>query len=62
MAHELVTFRRPWSKVVEWDPPHAKWFVGAQLNVAENCLDRHVRSPRRNTVRSFVVRSWERRL
>src|SRR5687767_1730058 len=39
---------RPWSKVLEWNPPRAKWFVGGQLNVAANCLDRHIRTARRN--------------
>jgi acetyl-CoA synthetase len=39
---------RPWSRVLEWDPPRAKWFVGGQLNVAANCLDRHINSARRN--------------
>jgi acetyl-CoA synthetase len=48
MAADLVTFRKPWTKVLEWDLPHAKWFVGAKLNVAENCLDRHVQTWRRN--------------
>ncbi len=28
--------------VLEWDPPHAKWFSGGQLNVSDNCLDRHI--------------------
>jgi len=55
IAREFVTFRRPWSRVLEWTPPHAKWFVGSQLNVAENCLDRHVRSARRTKV-AYV---WE---
>ena len=32
----------PWHTVLEWTPPHAKWFVGGRLNVAHNCLDRHV--------------------
>ncbi|HEU5040473.1 MAG TPA: acetate--CoA ligase, partial [Gemmatimonadales bacterium] len=39
---------RPWDQVLEWKPPHAKWFVGGQLNVAVNCLDRHLNGPRRN--------------
>src|SRR5215204_1852478 len=39
---------RPWDRVLEWDPPFAKWFVGGTLNVAVNCLDRHVRTARRN--------------
>ncbi len=38
----------PWSRVLEWTPPHAKWFVGGKLNVAANCLDRHLEGPRRN--------------
>jgi acetyl-CoA synthetase len=39
---------RPWSKVLEWDPPRAKWFIGGQLNVSANCLDRHIGTARRN--------------
>jgi acetyl-CoA synthetase len=38
----------PWSRVLEWNPPHAKWFVGGRLNASVNCIDRHVRGPRRN--------------
>jgi len=38
----------PWSRVLEWNPPHAKWFVGGKLNVAANCVDRHLEGPRRN--------------
>jgi len=38
----------PWSTVLDWSPPHAKWFVGGKLNVSVNCLDRHVRTARRN--------------
>jgi acetyl-CoA synthetase len=34
----------PWQTVCEWDLPFAKWFVGGKLNVAYNCLDRHVES------------------
>ena len=33
---------KPWDKVLEWTPPHAKWFIGGKLNVAANCVDRHV--------------------
>ena len=45
----------PWSQVLDWQPPHAKWFVGGKLNVSANCLDRHVRTWRRNKA-AFV---WE---
>jgi acetyl-CoA synthetase len=33
---------RPWDEVLDWQPPFARWFVGGQLNVAVNCVDRHV--------------------
>jgi acetyl-CoA synthetase len=38
----------PWKAVLEWKPPHAKWFVGGKLNVSANCLDRHVEGKRGN--------------
>jgi acetyl-CoA synthetase len=38
----------PWSRVLEWTPPHAQWFVGGRLNVSVNCVDRHLATPRRN--------------
>ena len=41
-ADELLTWRKPWDSVLDWDLPFARWFVGGQLNVSENCLDRHV--------------------
>src|SRR5918911_103761 len=37
-----LRWSRPWDKVLEWELPFAKWYVGGQLNVADNCLDRHV--------------------
>ena len=46
-ADELEWSRR-WDKVLDWNPPHAKWFVGGRLNVSVNCLDRHVRGARRD--------------
>ncbi len=46
-ASELEWFS-PWTRVLEWNPPHAKWFVGGTLNASVNCVDRHVRGPRRN--------------
>ncbi len=48
-ARELE-WLRPWRKVLEWKPPHAKWFVGGKLNASANCLDRHVRTATRNKV------------
>ena len=41
-AAELLEWSSPWDTICEWDLPDAKWFVGGKLNVAANCLDRHV--------------------
>ena len=38
----------PWTRVLDWKPPHAKWFVDGKLNASVNCIDRHLRSGRRN--------------
>jgi acetyl-CoA synthetase len=46
-ARELEWIR-PWDKVLTWNAPHARWFDGGKINVSANCLDRHVRSARRN--------------
>lgn len=46
-AAELV-WQRPWSEVLQWKVPYAKWFVGGQINASENCLDRHLNGPRSN--------------
>ena len=39
---ERLRWMRRWDTTLEWDPPHAKWFTGGQLNASDNCLDRHV--------------------
>ncbi len=46
-AKELDWFT-PWKKVLAWKPPFAKWFVGGKINIAHNCLDRHLTTWRRN--------------
>jgi acetyl-CoA synthetase len=38
----FLTWDKPWEKVLEWDAPFAKWFIGGKLNASVNCLDRHV--------------------
>ena len=47
MAEELHWFKK-WDRVLQWDPPHAQWFLGGELNISYNCLDRHLSSWRRN--------------
>ena len=53
-ARELEWIQ-PWTRVLEWSSPYAKWFVGGKINASVNCLDRHVRGPRRNKA-AFI---WE---
>jgi acetyl-CoA synthetase len=45
---EQLQWSRRWDRVLEWEPPHAKWFVGGELNASVNCLDRHVATAKRN--------------
>ena len=47
MAENLDWYQH-WDKVLDWQPPYAKWFVNGKLNVSYNCLDRHLTTPRRN--------------
>ena len=41
-ARELLTWSKDFDTVLEWNLPFAEWFLGGELNVSENCLDRHV--------------------
>lgn len=41
---------KEWDKVLDWNPPFAKWFVGGKLNASVNCLDRHIDSDTKNKV------------
>jgi acetyl-CoA synthetase len=45
---ESLSWFKKWDRVLEWKEPHAKWFVGGQINASFNCLDRHLLGPRRN--------------
>jgi acetyl-CoA synthetase len=47
IAQELHWFK-PWDRVLEWKPPFAKWFLGGELNISYNCLDRHAATWRKN--------------
>ncbi|GMN05627.1 acetate--CoA ligase [Croceitalea sp. MTPC5] len=44
IAEEHFVWRKKWNKVLDWDfsKPEVKWFDGAQLNITENCIDRHL--------------------
>ena len=53
-ARELE-WSSPWTRVLDWKPPLAQWFVGGTINASVNCLDRHIRTARRN--KAAIV--WE---
>jgi len=55
LAEQELKWEKKWSKILEWDPPFAKWFIGGKLNASVNCLDRHLDTPRKNKVALF----WE---
>ena len=42
LARERISWDTPFDKTLEWDLPFAKWFIGGKLNIAYNCVDRHV--------------------
>lgn len=44
---ELIWFK-PWKKVLQWNEPVSQWFIGGQLNVSHNCLDRWLGTPHAN--------------
>ena len=54
VADNLVWFKR-WEKVLEWDPPFARWFIGGVLNASYNCLDVNLKNGLKNKVAIF----WE---
>jgi acetyl-CoA synthetase len=53
-ARKLEWFKT-WEKVLDWEPPYAKWFVGGELNASYLCVDRHVKTWRRSKVAIY----WE---
>lgn len=52
---QCLDWFHPWGQILEWDPPHAKWFVGGRLNACYNCLDRHMET----SVRQKIALFWE---
>src|SRR5688572_5629715 len=50
LARSELHWFQPFHKVLEWNEPFAKWFIGGQTNVAYNCLDVHLSTPRRDKI------------
>jgi acetyl-CoA synthetase len=55
IAEEHFVWRRRWDNVLRWDfsKPEIKWYEGAQLNITENCIDRHLRTNGQKTAILF---------
>jgi acetyl-CoA synthetase len=53
-ARKLDWFKT-WDKVLEWEPPFARWFAGGKINASYQCVDRHVKTWRRSKVALY----WE---
>jgi acetyl-CoA synthetase len=47
---KALAWHKPFDRVLDWQPPHARWFLGGQLNVSANCLDRHVEAGHGNKI------------
>jgi acetyl-CoA synthetase len=54
IARERISWSKPFHTTLEWDLPSAKWFVGGELNISYNCVDRHVE----NGLGSKVAYHW----
>src|SRR5690348_11702063 len=52
---ECLVWFSAWDRVLEWNPPDAKWFIGGKLNACYNCLDRHMET----LVRKKIALIWE---
>jgi acetyl-CoA synthetase len=52
---QRITWFEPWTTLLEWEPPYAKWYLGGKLNVCFNCVDRHVEAGEGGKVAYF----WE---
>ena len=48
LAEQELHWFQKWDKVLDWQPPFAKWFVGGKTNISYNCLDRHLTTWRKN--------------
>ena len=48
LAEQELHWFSKWDQVLDWQPPFAQWFVGGKINISYNCLDRHLKTSRRN--------------
>jgi acetyl-CoA synthetase len=55
MAKTYADWFEPWSSILEWKPPYARWFLGAKCNVAYNCVDRHAKGDKKDKAAYIFV-------
>lgn len=48
LAEQELDWFKPWDTVLDWQPPYAKWFNGGKINITYNCLDRHLKTERKD--------------
>ena len=60
-GRERISWFEPFTKLYEWEPPYAKWYLGGKLNVSYNCVDRHVEAGKRRQGRLLLGRRAGRR-
>jgi acetyl-CoA synthetase len=48
LAEKELHWFEKWEQTLDWQPPHAQWFVGGKINISYNCLDRHLTTERRD--------------
>ncbi len=47
---EELNWIKKWDRILEWNPPYAKWFIGGKLNISSNCVDRWAKSDLKNKI------------
>jgi acetyl-CoA synthetase len=52
---DCLSWSKPWTKILEWNPPYAQWFIGGKLNTCYNCVDRHLYNG--NRTKTAII--WE---
>ena len=61
LAEGHISWFKKWNKVLEWNEPFAKWFVGAKTNVSYNCLDRHLKDKAKKTALIWIGEKGEKK-
>ena len=61
LASEHVYWFKKWDKVLEWNEPFAKWFLGGKTNISYNCLDRHLKDKANKTAIIWIGENGEKK-